>query len=87
MRTAHVGIEPRHILEPEQQRWPEEQVEIKHVKPPVAEQKYILSKLNAAEAFETFLQTKYVGRNGSHSKARRRPSDDGRGHRPQRRPA
>ena len=26
-----------------------------------AEQKYILSKLNAAEAFETFLQTKYVG--------------------------
>ena len=27
----------------------------------VAEQKYILSKLNAAEAFETFLQTKYVG--------------------------
>ena len=27
----------------------------------MAEQKYILSKLNAAEAFETFLQTKYVG--------------------------
>jgi 2-oxoglutarate decarboxylase len=27
----------------------------------VAQQKYILSKLNAAEAFETFLQTKYVG--------------------------
>ena len=33
----------------------------KHVKPTVAQQKYILSKLNAAEAFETFLQTKYVG--------------------------
>ena len=32
-----------------------------HEKPPPAEQKYILSKLNAAEAFETFLQTKYVG--------------------------
>ncbi len=57
----HVGIEYTHILEPEQQRWLEERVEIKHVKPPVAEQKYILSKLNAAEAFETFLQTKYVG--------------------------
>ena len=27
----------------------------------MAQQKYILSKLNAAEAFETFLQTKYVG--------------------------
>lgn len=45
----HVGIEYTHILEPEQQRWLEERVEIKHVKPPVAEQKYILSKLNAAE--------------------------------------
>jgi len=30
-------------------------------KPTNAEQKYILQKLNAAEAFENFLQTKYVG--------------------------
>ena len=57
----HVGVEYTHILDPEQQRWLQERVEIKHVKPPVAEQKYILSKLNAAEAFETFLATKYVG--------------------------
>ncbi len=57
----HVGVEYTHILEPEQQRWIQERVEVKHTKPPVAEQKYILSKLNAAEAFETFLQTKYVG--------------------------
>ena len=57
----HIGVEYTHILDPEQQRWLQERVEIKHVKPPVAEQKYILSKLNAAEAFETFLQTKYVG--------------------------
>ncbi|MFT3899601.1 MAG: multifunctional oxoglutarate decarboxylase/oxoglutarate dehydrogenase thiamine pyrophosphate-binding subunit/dihydrolipoyllysine-residue succinyltransferase subunit [Gordonia sp. (in: high G+C Gram-positive bacteria)] len=57
----HVGVEYTHILEPEQQRWLQERVEIKHVKPPVAEQKYIVSKLNAAEAFETFLATKYVG--------------------------
>ncbi|TFV57525.1 multifunctional oxoglutarate decarboxylase/oxoglutarate dehydrogenase thiamine pyrophosphate-binding subunit/dihydrolipoyllysine-residue succinyltransferase subunit [Mycobacterium sp. PS03-16] len=57
----HVGVEYTHILEPEQQKWIEERVEIKHEKPTVAEQKYILSKLNAAEAFETFLQTKYVG--------------------------
>jgi len=57
----HVGVEYTHILEPEQQKWMRERVEIKHEKPTVAEQKYILSKLNAAEAFETFLQTKYVG--------------------------
>ncbi|WP_308221063.1 multifunctional oxoglutarate decarboxylase/oxoglutarate dehydrogenase thiamine pyrophosphate-binding subunit/dihydrolipoyllysine-residue succinyltransferase subunit [Gordonia sp. ABSL49_1] len=57
----HVGVEFTHILEPDQQKWLRERVEIKHSKPPVAEQKYILSKLNAAEAFETFLQTKYVG--------------------------
>ncbi|KAA0079498.1 multifunctional oxoglutarate decarboxylase/oxoglutarate dehydrogenase thiamine pyrophosphate-binding subunit/dihydrolipoyllysine-residue succinyltransferase subunit [Mycolicibacterium sp. P9-64] len=57
----HVGVEYTHILEPEQQKWLRERVEVKHEKPTVAEQKYILSKLNAAEAFETFLQTKYVG--------------------------
>ncbi len=57
----HIGVEYTHILEPEQQQWLQQQVETKHVKPTVAEQKYILSRLNAAEAFETFLQTKYVG--------------------------
>jgi multifunctional 2-oxoglutarate metabolism enzyme len=57
----HVGVEYTHILEPEQQQWIQERVEVKHDKPTVAQQKYILSKLNAAEAFETFLQTKYVG--------------------------
>lgn len=57
----HIGVEYTHILEPEQQKWLEERIEGKHEKPTVAEQKYILSKLNAAEAFETFLQTKYVG--------------------------
>ncbi|QCQ90340.1 multifunctional oxoglutarate decarboxylase/oxoglutarate dehydrogenase thiamine pyrophosphate-binding subunit/dihydrolipoyllysine-residue succinyltransferase subunit [Rhodococcus sp. SGAir0479] len=57
----HIGVEYTHILEPEQQSWLQERVEAKHVKPTVAQQKYILSKLNAAEAFETFLQTKYVG--------------------------
>lgn len=57
----HIGVEYAHILEPEQQQWLQERVEVKHVKPTVAQQKYILSKLNAAEAFENFLQTKYVG--------------------------
>ena len=57
----HVGVEYTHILEPEQQIWLQDRIEVKHGKPTVAEQKYILSKLNAAEAFETFLATKYVG--------------------------
>ncbi|WP_343601405.1 multifunctional oxoglutarate decarboxylase/oxoglutarate dehydrogenase thiamine pyrophosphate-binding subunit/dihydrolipoyllysine-residue succinyltransferase subunit [Mycobacterium sp.] len=57
----HVGVEYTHILEPEQQQWLQQRIEVKHDKPTVAQQKYVLSKLNAAEAFETFLQTKYVG--------------------------
>ncbi|OOL28599.1 alpha-ketoglutarate decarboxylase, partial [Rhodococcus rhodochrous] len=57
----HVGVEYTHILDPEQHQWLQERVEAHHVKPTVAQQKYILSRLNAAEAFETFLQTKYVG--------------------------
>ncbi|MGH3435678.1 MAG: multifunctional oxoglutarate decarboxylase/oxoglutarate dehydrogenase thiamine pyrophosphate-binding subunit/dihydrolipoyllysine-residue succinyltransferase subunit [Sciscionella sp.] len=56
-----VGVEYMHILDPGERRWLQERVEIKHAKPDAAVQKYILSKLNAAEAFETFLQTKYVG--------------------------
>jgi multifunctional 2-oxoglutarate metabolism enzyme len=56
-----VGVEYTHILEPAERRWLQERVEVVHDKPPATVQKYILSKLNAAEAFETFLQTKYVG--------------------------
>jgi 2-oxoglutarate decarboxylase len=56
-----VGVEYMHILEPEERLWIQERVEVPHEKPPASVQKYILSKLNAAEAFETFLQTKYVG--------------------------
>jgi 2-oxoglutarate decarboxylase len=59
--ARHIGVEYMHILDPEQLRWLQDRVEQKHQKPSVAQQKYILSKLNAAEAFETFLQTKYVG--------------------------
>jgi len=57
----HVGVEYTHILDPEQLQWIRDRVEQQHVKPTVAQQKYILNRLNAAEAFETFLQTKYVG--------------------------
>ncbi|HET9860384.1 MAG TPA: multifunctional oxoglutarate decarboxylase/oxoglutarate dehydrogenase thiamine pyrophosphate-binding subunit/dihydrolipoyllysine-residue succinyltransferase subunit [Nocardioidaceae bacterium] len=56
-----VGIEYMHIQDPEQRRWIQERVEQPHVKPPRGEQLRILLKLNQAEAFETFLQTKFVG--------------------------
>ncbi|GAA2124116.1 multifunctional oxoglutarate decarboxylase/oxoglutarate dehydrogenase thiamine pyrophosphate-binding subunit/dihydrolipoyllysine-residue succinyltransferase subunit [Nocardioides bigeumensis] len=56
-----VGIEYMHIMDPEQRRWIQERVERPHQKPPREEQLRILLKLNQAEAFETFLQTKFVG--------------------------
>ncbi|WP_203839994.1 multifunctional oxoglutarate decarboxylase/oxoglutarate dehydrogenase thiamine pyrophosphate-binding subunit/dihydrolipoyllysine-residue succinyltransferase subunit [Winogradskya humida] len=56
-----VGIEYMHIQGPEERRWIQDRIEIKYEKPDQEEQKHILSRLNAAEAFETFLQTKYVG--------------------------
>ncbi|MEP6562211.1 MAG: multifunctional oxoglutarate decarboxylase/oxoglutarate dehydrogenase thiamine pyrophosphate-binding subunit/dihydrolipoyllysine-residue succinyltransferase subunit, partial [Nakamurella sp.] len=56
-----VGVEYMHIMDPVQRRWIQQRVEIKHEKPPIDEQKYILGRLNSAEAFETFLQTKYIG--------------------------
>ncbi len=57
----NTGVEYMHILEPDERAWLQQRVERTHDKPDTAEQKYILSKLNAAEAFETFLQTKYIG--------------------------
>ncbi len=56
-----IGVEYMHIMDPVQRRWIQERVETKRGKPTVEVQKYILSRLNAAEAFETFLQTKYIG--------------------------
>ncbi len=55
------GIEYMHIMDPEQRRWIQERVEQPHTKPPREEQLRIMLKLNQAEAFETFLQTKFVG--------------------------
>ncbi len=56
-----VGIEYMHIQGPEERRWIQDRIEIKYTKPDQEEQKHVLNRLNAAEAFETFLQTKYVG--------------------------
>ncbi|MET9021996.1 multifunctional oxoglutarate decarboxylase/oxoglutarate dehydrogenase thiamine pyrophosphate-binding subunit/dihydrolipoyllysine-residue succinyltransferase subunit [Actinopolymorpha sp. NPDC004070] len=56
-----VGIEYMHIQEPDERRWIQDRVERPQDRLPQQEQLRILSKLNQAEAFETFLQTKYVG--------------------------
>ncbi|GIJ50184.1 alpha-ketoglutarate decarboxylase [Virgisporangium aliadipatigenens] len=56
-----IGVEYMHIQDPEERRWIATRVEKKYEKPDREEQKHILGRLNAAEAFETFLQTKFVG--------------------------
>jgi len=56
-----VGVEYMHIQDPEQRRWIQERIEKPQDKPDRDEQLHILERLNAAEAFETFLHTKYVG--------------------------
>ncbi|HTW18772.1 MAG TPA: multifunctional oxoglutarate decarboxylase/oxoglutarate dehydrogenase thiamine pyrophosphate-binding subunit/dihydrolipoyllysine-residue succinyltransferase subunit, partial [Mycobacteriales bacterium] len=55
------GIEYMHIQDPEQRKWIQDRVERPHASPAREEQLRILGKLNQAEAFETFLQTKFVG--------------------------
>ncbi|MEZ5204086.1 MAG: multifunctional oxoglutarate decarboxylase/oxoglutarate dehydrogenase thiamine pyrophosphate-binding subunit/dihydrolipoyllysine-residue succinyltransferase subunit [Acidimicrobiales bacterium] len=56
-----VGIEYMHISDPAQKRWIQEHVEGVNDKVDAEEQRHILGRLNAAEAFEKFLATKYVG--------------------------
>jgi 2-oxoglutarate decarboxylase len=56
-----VGIEYMHIQDPAERRWIQERVEKKAQQPDRNEQLHVLERLNAGEAFESFLQTKYVG--------------------------
>jgi 2-oxoglutarate dehydrogenase E1 component len=56
-----VGVEYMHIQDPTQRKWFQEKLETSYAKPTREEQLRTLSKLNEAEAFETFLQTKFVG--------------------------
>ncbi|MEV3855167.1 multifunctional oxoglutarate decarboxylase/oxoglutarate dehydrogenase thiamine pyrophosphate-binding subunit/dihydrolipoyllysine-residue succinyltransferase subunit [Streptomyces sp. NPDC050095] len=55
------GVEFMHIQDPKQRKWIQDRIERQHTKPEREEQLRILRRLNAAEAFETFLQTKFVG--------------------------
>ena len=56
-----IGVEYMHIQNTDEQAWIQEHVEVKQ--PPLSKQQKdrILERLNAAEAFEKFLATKYVG--------------------------
>ncbi|MGH9189782.1 MAG: multifunctional oxoglutarate decarboxylase/oxoglutarate dehydrogenase thiamine pyrophosphate-binding subunit/dihydrolipoyllysine-residue succinyltransferase subunit [Acidimicrobiales bacterium] len=56
-----VGVEYMHVQEPEQKRWIQEHVEGVTTTLTTEEQLHILGRLNAAEAFERFLHTKFVG--------------------------
>lgn len=56
-----VGIEYMHIADRDQRAWFQERLENPYERTPREEQLRILRRLNAAEAFETFLQTKFVG--------------------------
>ncbi|HEX4253436.1 MAG TPA: multifunctional oxoglutarate decarboxylase/oxoglutarate dehydrogenase thiamine pyrophosphate-binding subunit/dihydrolipoyllysine-residue succinyltransferase subunit, partial [Streptosporangiaceae bacterium] len=56
-----VGIEYMHIQEPDERAWIQARIERPHERPGHDEQLNILSRLNVAEAFEMFLQTKFVG--------------------------
>lgn len=56
-----VGIEYMHIQNPAERAWFQEKLERPYNKPTREEQLRVLGRLNAAEAFETFLQTKYIG--------------------------
>ncbi len=56
-----IGIEYMHIQEPDEKRWIQEQVEGVDWEMTPDDKHYILDRLNAAEAFERFLHTKYLG--------------------------
>ena len=57
----NVGVEYMYMENPAERKWMQEHVEVGAPRTPREEQLRILRKLNSAEAFESFLQTKYVG--------------------------
>ncbi|WP_415803525.1 multifunctional oxoglutarate decarboxylase/oxoglutarate dehydrogenase thiamine pyrophosphate-binding subunit/dihydrolipoyllysine-residue succinyltransferase subunit, partial [Isoptericola cucumis] len=56
-----IGIEYMHIADPAQRKWLQDRLEAGYARTPREDQLRILRRLNSAEAFETFLQTKFVG--------------------------
>jgi multifunctional 2-oxoglutarate metabolism enzyme len=56
-----IGVEYMHIQNTDEQRWVQERVESTQVEFDSEQKMRILERLNAAESFEKFLATKYVG--------------------------
>jgi 2-oxoglutarate dehydrogenase E1 component len=56
-----LGVEYMHIQDPEQKCWIQQHVEGVPSSTGADEQRHILDRLNAAEVFERFLHTRYVG--------------------------
>ncbi|MGP7959919.1 multifunctional oxoglutarate decarboxylase/oxoglutarate dehydrogenase thiamine pyrophosphate-binding subunit/dihydrolipoyllysine-residue succinyltransferase subunit [Sanguibacter sp. A247] len=56
-----IGAEYMHLADRTQRKWLQARLEAGYERTPREEQLRILGRLNAAEAFETFLQTKFVG--------------------------
>ena len=56
-----IGVEYMHIQDADQKAWIQERVEGARVDVPLDDKRRILERLNAAEAFERFLHTKYLG--------------------------
>jgi len=56
-----VGVEYMHIMDPVQKRWIQQHVEGVPTQVGPDEHRWILGRLNAAEALEQFLNTKYIG--------------------------
>ncbi|MFK7845021.1 MAG: multifunctional oxoglutarate decarboxylase/oxoglutarate dehydrogenase thiamine pyrophosphate-binding subunit/dihydrolipoyllysine-residue succinyltransferase subunit [Rhodothermales bacterium] len=61
--SRKMGIEFMHISDPIEKRWLQERIEPVRASDPLPHQtkRRILQRLNAAEAFERFLHTKYIG--------------------------
>ncbi len=59
--TRTVGIEYMHIQDPEQRAWVQHRIERPYMAPSPEAQRHILDTLIRAEAFEEFLQTKFMG--------------------------
>ena len=57
----NTGIEYMHIQDPAERKWIQDRVEKKSQAADRDLQLHVLKRLNAAEAFENFLQTKFVG--------------------------
>ncbi|HLF41566.1 MAG TPA: multifunctional oxoglutarate decarboxylase/oxoglutarate dehydrogenase thiamine pyrophosphate-binding subunit/dihydrolipoyllysine-residue succinyltransferase subunit, partial [Acidimicrobiia bacterium] len=56
-----IGVEYMHIQDADQKAWIQQRVEGARVDVPLPDKRRILERLNAAEAFERFLHTKYLG--------------------------